>query len=137
MKSMKTVRAYYLFIPIIVFMLTGCLSSIIGTTGDKFTPKQNAIWMNNVYLSEYKAYPTAIEAFNQSVAAKPDSELTEEELNKRNKKRDLFAAKKQILIELKPALLAYSSYVDIGKLAPDDVEALTIKLIQKLINTME
>lgn len=131
-------------IPVSVFMVMFALM-LIGMMGcvpqtgepiklEQMSPKQYALWMNNIYLNEHAAYERDITVHNQDVLAKPDGQLTAEELAIRNDKRDIFKRKKQVLTELHSALVLYNSYMTTGIVPTNEITIKATELIDKLLS---
>ena len=107
----------YPAIMLVLLALTACGEKNFGLTpiGDT-SPKEIAIWANNIYVAQYDAY--------QAAAAMPN--LTEDY-------KIVLRQRKAILEQVYPMITVYNAYVDQGIFPEQATTDLIIALMERLI----
>lgn len=111
------VATRYPAVLLMLIALTACGGKNFGLTPISDTsPKEIAIWANNIYIAQYDAY--------QAAASMPN--LTEEY-------KKVLRQRKAILEQVYPMITIYNAYVDQGILPEQATTDLIIALMERLI----
>jgi len=116
-----------ILIAIYIIMISACASMDI-----KMSQENTAAYFNKTYLSELAKQKRDVAEHNAEVRAKPDGQLTEEELKVRNEKRSFYEKRQELLEKAKPMLDLYNNLLLGDQPIPDDLENRLEPIIREL-----
>jgi hypothetical protein len=122
----------HLNLAILILLVVGCTT--------KLTNEQRVLWSLNIYTSTYNQYldqildpdvkpeRRAILSAEPSLIADDDLRdgITEEEW-------EILRVKKDILVDMKPLVLAAARYLDLGQVPPAEIQNDLTALVNKII----
>lgn len=104
------------------------------------SPAQQVLWALNVYDAQYNEYLTMtinpdLDAETKAYLRENPADIKGNYLNPglTDEAKKMLRVKKELLIQLKPAVLMAAEYHKSGKLPPDDVQKLLADLINQLL----
>ncbi len=124
---------------LVLALSVGCANMNVEMTQEKAS-----VWMNSIYFFQYDRYlnqvlrpdlPSEVMAEVKADPAKITSGMMRTDLTDEEKK--VLRAKRKILVELHPLLLAYAGYVKNGQIPPEEISARAMQLVTLLAKELE
>lgn len=116
---MKPNRSFVAVILLLVVALLawGCIPQNVKVKSiSEMTPKEKATWMLSVYNKQ----------FDDTMAMAQRTDLTEQQ-------KEIVRKKKKILVEVKPYIKTYTTFVDAGGVPAQETEDKIIELLNDLV----